>query len=53
MLIDSDGDFAILAVVGAFLAENGAAMFVGAVVNVATTAITAGILGEKYTLKVP
>ena len=51
MLIDSDGDFAILAVVGAFLAENGAAMFVGAVVNVATTAITAGILGEKYTLK--
>ena len=36
---------------GAFLAENGAAMFVGAVVNVATTAITAGILGEKYTLK--
>ena len=51
MLIDSDGDFAILAVVGAFLAENGAAMFVGAVVNVATTAITEGILGEKYTLK--
>ena len=51
MLMDSDGDFAILAVVGAFLAENGAAMFVGAVVNVATTAITAGILGEKYTLK--
>jgi len=51
MLMDSDGDFAILAVVGAYLAEKGTAMFAGAVVNVATTAITAGILGEKYTLK--
>ena len=51
MLMDSDGDFAILAVAGAFLAKKGTEMFVGAVVNVATTAITAGILGEEYTLK--
>ncbi len=51
MLMDSDGSFAILAIAGAFLAEKATSMIVGAVVNVATTAITAGILGEKYTLK--
>ena len=51
MLMDSDGSFAILAIAGAFLAEKATSMIVGAVVNVATTAITAGILGEEYTLK--
>ena len=51
MLMDSDGSFAILAIAGAFLAEKGTEMLVGAVVNVATTAIVAGILGEEYTLK--
>ncbi|MFQ9752436.1 MAG: hypothetical protein ACLRYU_02310 [Coprococcus sp.] len=33
------------------MAEKGTAMLVGALVNVATTAITAGVFGEEYTLK--
>ena len=51
MLMDSDGNFAILAIAGAFFAKKGTEMLVGAVVNVVTTGLAASIVGEKYTLK--